>query len=203
MSTKYTYSIASDTANGVVNSSVLINEIDADPGITTELDGYRVDTSNDVLDIYFVTALSGSEVTALNAVVLAHQGVATSPVWQKWEDGGSQGTTSENWTTAMQRTAMAVSGGTYRISWNYELRIVATGAVNSKAASRVKVDGSIKGFFFAADEEWIGYSGWDFKKFTAGETPQILIEFRRDPTVGGNDTIEIKRVKISIELMPE
>ena len=72
-----TYSIAADTATGAFNSSALKAEIEADVGITTVL--LRIDRTGDVLDIWFVADLSAPEITALDAVVLAHLGVAPLP----------------------------------------------------------------------------------------------------------------------------
>lgn len=57
----------------VVSVTLLRQEIEADPTIVTALDFIILD--DDALSIFFVTDLSGAEVTALNAVVAAHTGV--------------------------------------------------------------------------------------------------------------------------------
>jgi hypothetical protein len=72
-STKYTYSISGDTANGVLNSTDLKAEIAAS-AIVTALD-YITSTGN-VLDIWMKAALSGGDETLLGNVVAAHQGAA-------------------------------------------------------------------------------------------------------------------------------
>ena len=59
----------------VANVSSLTLEIEAEAGITTTLDFIVID-GND-LHIHSVTALSGAEETALNAVVAAHVGTPT------------------------------------------------------------------------------------------------------------------------------
>ena len=71
-STKYTYSIVADTLNDKVASGALIQQID-DSSIATVLE--RIDTTGDVLDIWFADALSGADQTTLTAVVNAHNGV--------------------------------------------------------------------------------------------------------------------------------
>jgi hypothetical protein len=69
--TKYTYSIAGDTANGKVNSTKLTSEIQSS-SIVIALD--RIDTSGDILDIWFKDPLSGGDQTTLTALVNAHIG---------------------------------------------------------------------------------------------------------------------------------
>jgi len=194
-----TYTIATETANGTINQEMLEVEIAADAGITTALN--YTGTAEGDLDIFFVATLSGAEITALDAVVLAHQGTTTISTWQKWEDNTVQSTTLETWQNALQRTAAAAIGGTYKLEWNFELRLASAGPLNSKAGGRFSSDSNFKGIFHVADEEWVGYSGWDFITLAEGDTPQLKLEFRRDPTIGGNDTAEIRRCKMSIELM--
>lgn len=69
--TKYTYSIATDTANGKVNSTTLSDEIAAS-SIIIALD--HIDTGGDVLDIWFRDVLSAPDQTTLTSVVNAHTG---------------------------------------------------------------------------------------------------------------------------------
>ena len=76
-STKYTYSIAGDTANGVFDSMRFVSEVNGS-AIVTALD--HIDTSSDVLDIWFKAALSGGDETVLAGLVAAHAGVALSSV---------------------------------------------------------------------------------------------------------------------------
>lgn len=77
--TKYTYSIATDTANGTVNPTILTNEI-ASSSIVIALD--YIETGGDVLDIWFKDPLSGGDQTTLTSIVNAHTGneVATTGV---------------------------------------------------------------------------------------------------------------------------
>jgi hypothetical protein len=71
--TDYTYSIAGDTLNGVVDGGKLFDEIVADPLIIIAPD--RVDTADDVLSVWMKDALSAPEEAALTVVVAAHDGV--------------------------------------------------------------------------------------------------------------------------------
>lgn len=75
--TKYTYSIATDTANAAVVGSNLQQEIGADATITIAVD--RIDTAGDVLDVWMKAALSAGEITQLGVVVGAHDGVPIAP----------------------------------------------------------------------------------------------------------------------------
>lgn len=80
--TKYTYSIANDFPGGAVNTTNLTTEIQAS-SIVTALD--RIDTSADVLDIWFKDALSTADKTTLDndatgpsgGLIAAHDSSAT------------------------------------------------------------------------------------------------------------------------------
>ena len=74
--TKYTYSIADDTANGIVNSDSLSEEI-SNSNIVTALD--YVESSEDVLDVWFKDSLSTGDETILDSLVDAHTGASTEP----------------------------------------------------------------------------------------------------------------------------
>lgn len=71
MATEFTYSIASDTANGLVATDRLFLEVETD-SIAPALVG--IDTSGDVLRFRFASDLSGPESLALAALVAAHKG---------------------------------------------------------------------------------------------------------------------------------
>jgi hypothetical protein len=122
--------------------------------------------------------------------------------WQKWESNAAQSTALETWQTAISRTANPVADGIYKFSWYFELRVVPAGPINSKAVARFSLDSVVKGNSVLVDEEWCGFSGWDYvTNLTAGDEPVLAVEWRRDPTTGGNDSIEIRKVKIALEQM--
>jgi hypothetical protein len=70
--TKYTYSIAGDTLNGVLSTAALKEEI-GQSSIITALD--YITALGDVLDIYMKDVLSEGDETTLDGVVSAHTGV--------------------------------------------------------------------------------------------------------------------------------
>jgi len=69
----YTYSVSSDTANGVVSASSLDKEIREDSSVPIELIGITV--SGDVLSIEFQADLSPSQESSLSSLVALHQGI--------------------------------------------------------------------------------------------------------------------------------
>lgn len=72
MASQFTYSIASDTANGTLASEKLHDTIAAS-NIIIALDG--VSRSGDVLQVNFKGDLTGAEETTLDGIVAAHDGV--------------------------------------------------------------------------------------------------------------------------------
>lgn len=75
MSVTYSYTISTGTANGIVNSGSLLTEVH-DSTILIAISS--ISTSSDTLEIEFKGAISSSEKTELDAVVLAHEGLGTS-----------------------------------------------------------------------------------------------------------------------------
>ena len=79
--TKYTYSIVTDTLNGKINATILIQEIKISD-IVPIID--YIIMNGDVLDIYFLTALSSEEEVILNTIVENHKGNSV-PLQGIWE----------------------------------------------------------------------------------------------------------------------
>lgn len=77
--TKYTYSVANDTANGVVAVDRLEVEIERS-SIASELSYVRA--VGDGLEAAFLSALSAGDETTLDSLVAAHDGVALRPLVQ-------------------------------------------------------------------------------------------------------------------------
>jgi hypothetical protein len=84
VTTKYTYSVANDTLNGELNQASLFSEI-LNSSITVALD--HINSTNDVLDIWFKSNLVGSEWTTLSGVVAAHTGAFTDDAAPRMDDG--------------------------------------------------------------------------------------------------------------------
>ncbi len=76
MSNDFTYSIANDTANSIVESSMLHKEIEAS-SIAPNL--ICVNTKADALKVYFESELTGSEPDDLTALINAHAGDTLAP----------------------------------------------------------------------------------------------------------------------------
>lgn len=70
--TKYTYSIANDTANAILAADALKDEIGSS-SIITALD--YISAFGDILEVYMKDALSAGDKTTLDLVVAAHPGV--------------------------------------------------------------------------------------------------------------------------------
>ena len=188
----------------MVNSRLLRNEINNDVGITTArssgANGGWKTTFGDVMEIYFAAALSAGEITALDALVGAHLGTVTSQSFQFWESNSTQSTLSEAWQNAMSKTASPVAAGIYRLSWYFELRVVPVTTLDSSAVARFRADSSRKGDACHASVKWSGFSGWDRIIFVEGETPLLEIDFRREPDQGGDDNVEIRKLKLGVDL---
>ncbi len=71
--TKYTYSVAQDTANGVTVLGVLYGEIDADGSLEFDVDRDKSSIKGDVLEVWMLDAITKS---FLDAVITAHAGVS-------------------------------------------------------------------------------------------------------------------------------
>ncbi len=197
--TPRTYSIVADTAAGSLNSTILTREIALDATVTANL--LDIATVGDVMDLFFDAALSAGEIIALDAIVTAHVGLITVTEFQFFENNPAQQITTQVWTNAFSMSSAPMSNGIYRLSWNLELRVVPTGALNSAAVARFRVDGSRKADAWHRSIEWSAFAGWDRKVFAEGEISLLEIDFRREPTEGGNDSVEIRKLKMGIELM--
>jgi len=84
--TKYTKSIAGDTATGKLSSDGLKREIEKDNGITKSIE--RIDSAGDVCDVWFKDAL-GAEESAFDAVFAAHDGKPPPGTARRASDGAA------------------------------------------------------------------------------------------------------------------
>jgi hypothetical protein len=73
--TRYTFSIANDTLNGVVNNTTLLLAIRSDVGIVIAVD--NIATSGDDLYVDFRSDLDAPQIAILDALVAAHTGAAS------------------------------------------------------------------------------------------------------------------------------
>lgn len=197
-----TYTIATETANGSLNLDLLDQQIADNTNITTDLS--YLGTYDAYLDAYFESTLSAGEITELDATVAAHDGYTLyAPVVQRWAKQIQQTTDLETWQNAIQRTSQPLEHGAYRFAWNLELQVIQTGPqLDSKALARISIttgDTTWVGYCATTETEWVSFSGWDVCDFNCGAEPVVQIEYRRDPTMGGNDSVGIRRARLLIE----
>jgi hypothetical protein len=192
-----TYDLATETANGAVNANLLQAEIVAEVGVISVIQ--EITVSDVALLIFFQGVLSAPEIVLLDAIVLAHDGAVTEIAAQFYESAASQQTLLETFQVALQKTSNRLAAGEYKLSWYFELKVTPVSTLNSSAEAVFDVDGQTKGTSRCADAGWCSHSGWDRYKATEGAVPVVSILFRRDPAIGGNDSVEIRRLKMSIE----
>lgn len=101
MTTTYTYSKASDFGGSIIPHR-LEQEINDDVGIAPVVS--YISTSGDVVDIVFPSTLSGAEITALNAVIAAHDSTPDPIVVIATSGSTNNTTTTINTTQTTNRT---------------------------------------------------------------------------------------------------
>jgi len=210
--TTYVYSIAT-ALGGSLNPDLLTQQI-SDSGMATGVLDY-ISTVGDALNLNFADILSSADKILLDgdgtqtpnntppggSVLGEHTGISTSSAFQFWESNPAQSTELETYQEAMSRTAAAVSGGVYRLSWYAELRLVVSTTKDSICEARFSVDGVVKGNVCTDTINWHAVSGWERHVMVIGDTPVLALNFRRDPVPGGDDTVEIRKMKLGIERM--
>ncbi len=119
--------------------------------------------------------------------------------WQKVENNNIQEKTGTGFDVVLTLNAKAVAAGKYRIVFNGEARVKAGGGLTSQPKFRFKLDGAVKAIrTMQAQTEWDGRTGWDISQFAKGDTPVLTLEIQR---FGGSETIEVQKLRMSIELM--
>lgn len=194
-----TYNIATEITSGQLDNPTLHAEIEA----AGPYDSTFIGLNSDEVDVttLFDGPISAAQEATVTTTVQNHAGVAATKAFQFFESNPAQNISTEVWTNALTSTADATKGGIYRLTWNCELRVVPVGALNSGVVARFMVDGSRKADAYHRSVEWSAFSGFDRKVYSIGEVPLLEIDFRRDPTEGGDDQVEIRKLKIGIEFM--
>jgi len=119
--------------------------------------------------------------------------------WQKKESNSVQEKSGAGFDTKLTLNAKPVVGGKYRIMFNGEARVKPGGGLTSQPKFRIKIDGTTTALrTFPASTEWAGVCAWDIKQFSEDATPTVIVEVQR---FEGSETIEVQRLKVSIELM--
>jgi hypothetical protein len=195
----YDVRLPGDVPAGDVNLQQLNAAIILDPaliGVTFDYSGRKADQ----VDIWFTSALNPAQTVAIDAILFNHVPLVTTPAFQFWESNPDQSTSAETYQSAMSRTADPMAQGIYILTYALEMRVVPTGPLNSAGQCRFGIDGNIKGVHTQFHEEWQIISGWDRYVAVEGSEPVLLWEFRRNPNEGGNDSIEVRKLKLGLEL---
>ncbi len=120
--------------------------------------------------------------------------------WQKAEANAIQTKSGGGFTTFLTLNCRPLARGRYRIQWNAEARLLSGNVSIPKIRARLDTVQIGINVWKLPDQEWQGWSGWDFTFFPAGAEPVIDLQTRR---MGGTNTVEMRRLKLSIELMDE
>jgi len=125
-------------------------------------------------------------------------------VWQKIEFNAVQTKNGGAFLTVLTLVCKPLAQGRYRVAWNCEARLQA--GVGTLPKIRVVEAPASTGpevgeyTFHGADDNWDGRAGWDFRQYDEAATPSFLIQVRR-VAGSGTDTVEVRRLKLSIEIM--
>lgn len=202
--TTYTYSVAADTATGVLNSSLLSQEIqDSSMTQPAKDDLSGINTSGDVLQIVFLNAIStgaGSDKEKLDAVVLAHTGATTTTDTQRAQDFATvQTNATTTWQNALSLVCPPLVAGVWAVDVRCELRLqneadFSSGGPDRAADARLTIDGANRANWLTPWQDFDNKQASDVLSFVEGDTPTLNLDFRRR----GTDTAEVTRCIINL-----
>jgi len=122
-------------------------------------------------------------------------------VWQKNENNAVQTKGAGAFLTVLRLDCKPLARGRYRVAWNCEARLQAGNTSIPKIRIQEVSGPEIGEFtFHGSDDNWDGRAGWDFRQYAESETPSFIMQVRRVAAVG-TDTVEVRRLKLSLELM--
>ncbi len=143
--------------------------------------------------------MTAPEQAVVDAATAVNQALAEAVFLQMFESNTTVTTGQETLQTAMSRTVAPLEAGAYRVQWAFEARVDPAAALDSRGLFNMSVDGSGVALNYVTLEDWQFFSGWDRYVAVDGGEPVLLLQFRRDPGVGGDDDIAVRRMKMSIE----
>lgn len=165
-------------------------------------DRYKVPCTTEGVDVYTWADSTPTVCPNDSSHTINSGGVelATSLNFRFKEQNTALTTTAQTYQTALALTpTLGLAEGIYIMSWTCELVVTPSGALNSRAQARFQIDGNTKSVTGMATQYWECHSGWDRYSAYEGEKPVVRLQYRRDATVGGDDTIEIRKIRIGIE----
>jgi len=193
MAHKYTYSIANDTLNGVVNPTTLNYEIQASE-ITVAVS--FIDTNDDSLEPNMEVELGASDKAILDAVIAAHTGEPTEEIITPVIIDGERATTNGHAEPlADVGFNYKVPAGTYKLAWSCEAKTEMVG--DTEAVVTVEVDGVEKAYSAVTATDWRLVAGCIHVTYDEPTTPVVELKCK----VVGNrpDTAFVRRICMSFD----
>lgn len=201
MSVNVLYKITA-TANTVVHRRSLIRQIN-DGGFVAVLLGVqesREPAPDDDLSLTFDVALTGLEKTALDGIVAAHQGVKTTSEYRAYESNPAQTNATTEFSTAVTETTPALREGAYIFTWQCQMELIEVGgSINSRGIVQFQVDGNTENTSSWNQDAPHTLSGSARVIAREGDTYVIRLRYRRDPDLGGDDTVQVSKLKMNYE----
>jgi len=192
MATEFHYSIQNDFPNQAVDLSVLTVEIEGS-AIAPGLDGITV--NGDDVEIVFDADLSAGEVTILDGLVAAHQGIPFNDGPQRVNVIAAQDESAGTWTEAARLDAEPIATDKYSLTFYCELRQQG-GNNNSRSQFQLLLDGAeVASGGIEKIEFFDARSGSLVISTNRGASPSIVMEFRQ---AGPAATAQIRRVRLAL-----
>jgi hypothetical protein len=196
VATEFHYSISTSFPNHTVNLAVLTAQIKTLPGGPTLLD--HIDVAGDDLAVFTTTDLSGPQVTALAAIIVAHTGAGFTSGVQRLFSEAEQTSTATAFVTAATLTSGLLAAGDYTINWYCELS-VATQDNTSLCVGSLSWDGTERASGANPLAFYVPASGAVTVTVADLTAPVFTVQFRR---VGTANTARVRRIRLSIVPVP-
>lgn len=193
----------SQTATNKVHRRTLMREIRDAVG-SAEIKGVqesRDPPPDDNLTLEFDQPVSAPDKILLDGVVGVHQGIPTTSEFTSYESNPAQTNATTNFATAITRTTPALREGSYIFSWECQMEVIQLGpGIDSRGIVQFQVDGVSKNTSSWNQDAPHNLSGSSRVIVEEGDTPTILLRFKRDNALGGDDTIQVSKLLMSYEL---
>lgn len=193
--------VEDDTLNGVLNSILLINEINAaitSADATSINVDYNDQTGKNDAKLFFDSEPTSGDKTTVESTIAAHAGTQSTKDAQKWTSNTEQNTTNTSWFTVMQEETSPLRAGEWQFDLSLELK-AADSSFSSAAKARLvaqKLGGSVNDRAQWASNIQL-YDGKGARiPFTAEEADKW--EFALQISQAGGTTAYIQRMRVSL-----